>query len=58
MIRDGMIVHLISNVDDFRALELVKHLITKVEVFRMTEGEVRIAYDTHVFGFAHIGWIG
>jgi hypothetical protein len=53
-----MIVHLISNVYDFRTLELVKHLITKVEVFRMTERKVGIAYDPHIFGFAHIGWIG
>jgi hypothetical protein len=51
-----MIVHFISYVDYFGTLELVEYLITKVEVLRMAEGEVRITYDTHVFGFSHIGW--
>jgi hypothetical protein len=54
--RNSVIVYFITDVNNFRTLELVEYLITKVEVFRMAEGEVRITYDTHVFGFSHIGW--
>jgi hypothetical protein len=53
-----MIVHFISYVDYFGTLKLVEYLITKVEVFRMAERKMGIAYDTHIFGFAHIGCFG
>jgi hypothetical protein len=53
-----MIVHFISDVDYFGTLKLVEYLITKVEVFRMAERKMGIAYDTHIFGFAHIGCFG
>jgi len=58
MERYGMIVHFISYVDYFGTLKLVEYLITKVEVLRMAEWKMGIAYDTHIFGFAHIGWFG
>jgi hypothetical protein len=53
-----MIVHFISYVDYFSTLKLVEYLITKVEVLRMAEREMGIAYDTHIFGFAHIVCFG
>jgi hypothetical protein len=53
-----MIVHFISYVDYFSTLKLVEYLITKVEVFRMAEWKMCVAYYSDIFGFAHIGWFG